>query len=681
MSKLSKLKNQANKTKAIDINEILNAKPIHDPTIDAFKNDDQEEDSLFSENAEVQTPSSNQSNLKLTTNLQSNQKKLSDKPIEIEIESKFKEFQIDHKPSFLSNLFDIFPKIFRLYPFDKKYLNNSLKRYVKVLALYLFTMMLVEIIAVSNAISLVIDSRSMHMMHFEDNIKFLSYSLLTVYIISMIRKSLILSQIIPVNHGMTMIKKIFFTLGYIIRLIFKIIYFSLLAYFSYVSINAFLLQKTKYSISYKLENDHVLVYLTYFIVTIFPFIWTLVIPHDLKMYYLNLLKNDAKPENIQDHEQISTEGGEQVVSENIKNDVPPTESSQNANINSENTQLIDDVGEAEIIRNHPDKTAFIWGRSNSGKTTLIKALQQSTKVRSTAPHVYVNNEDMVKQIIDLKKSMISTHASYLGIATTGEKNYVFDIVDDKSGKHLKITVQDGAGEAMFPISIDENEIVSNQDDLHKKLTEKAKEANYILLCVNATEIAQNYFDIILPRFLANFTENNKIKNCEKFIIVLTNIDSLANIAYQQVSNHLSKLKTYQSRKRGITPEKISHLIDPVQQAKMIIGKSALIDIKKALNKDAQLLVALCSAYGFNEDGNLIFQENAEDSIFNMDSSYSLGEDHIDQWRPFGVLELLDYLLLHRKKSTIEIITKKDIYEDVFNRKNVIIPSASRLKSK
>jgi hypothetical protein len=106
------------------------------------------------------------------------------------------------------------------------------------------------------------------------------------------------------------------------------------------------------------------------------------------------------------------------------------------------------------------------------------------------------------------------------------------------------------------------------------------------------------------------------------------------------------------------------------------GKSALIDIKKALNKDAQLLVALCSAYGFNEDGNLIF-----DGVFNMDSSYSLGEDQIDQWRPFGVLELLDYLLLHRKKSTIEIITKKDIYEDVFSRKNVIIPSTYRSKSK
>jgi hypothetical protein len=238
---------------------------------------------------------------------------------------------------------------------------------------------------------------------------------------------------------------------------------------------------------------------------------------------------------------------------------------------------------------------------------------------------------------------------------------------------LYMVMSDGAGEYLLPA--EDMDVASNQ--WRNELISIAQNATSIIFCIDVTAPSATILEKELPLLLSKitvprtvdieFTTQQRFQNwfhqrlnrvrrwfrrplvpplrtkrskpclsVERFLLLLTQVDKLC----YKMDN----------------PARYAGLIDPVEQARDLLGIPLLNSIRSALKPGAAFAVGVNSAWGFRPDGEP-FADPDGTPINLADES---GEDILKRWTPFGIRDAIYFIATGRCRGTVKQLTRKDL---------------------
>jgi hypothetical protein len=127
---------------------------------------------------------------------------------------------------------------------------------------------------------------------------------------------------------------------------------------------------------------------------------------------------------------------------------------------------------------------------------------------------------------------------------------------------------------------------------------------------------------------------------DRFLLLLTQVDKLCDLAPD-----------------GILPRDLAHLIDPIAQAKQVLGPAFLRTLRNSVSPNGQMAVGICSAFGFHPDDGNPFADNAgRPKIWKPD----LGDEMLKHWTPFGVREAIYFVLTGNCRGPVKELSDDDL---------------------
>jgi len=360
---------------------------------------------------------------------------------------------------------------------------------------------------------------------------------------------------------------------------------------------------------------------------------------------------------------------------------PPPESSRsasqidrsNANPADTNPEVDGERLTAEAEQLTTNQNIFLWGKTRAGKTSLIAAFHKASIVSHETGINFIAKDERTREFISgVNRKILADLQAVEGTQTVDEPQtfIVRDLVNDWA---IELSVPDGPGGAMFAGQAggQVNEMMRREA---MKLNEYARVSDQIVFCVSSIEKDQNYYGVDFVKKISEIiNEETRTLSCSRFIIVLTKVDLLAAHASDELSQKLGGLMSPdiaqyvdQQQDSGVTPLTVMDWIDPIEMAKAIIGPYALNQLMSYLKPDAELVVALCSAWGFDPDSGYPIA-NAQ-GAFNIEHlSMDSDESELDFWRPYGVNSVLEYMLRGTHSMNLQPITRADLADDLVDQ--------------
>lgn len=340
----------------------------------------------------------------------------------------------------------------------------------------------------------------------------------------------------------------------------------------------------------------------------------------------------------------------------------------------------------------------IIGPTKSGKTTLLTAIERACQlpVDDGMDFSFTSKGRTTNLIREAYRRIVENDS---GLESTKEiRDYPFDIsVTTKSQSFwarsveadAEIVMSDGPGGHLFPL--DEDPL---GEQFRREMAQRVVKASTIVLCVNVVDLNLRLLYSEFSRLLAEtatrrpiprratFQETlqdgigNRVRSwasrldyfrgaanrskprslrptrtngngngsrertclvADRFLLLLTQIDKLCDLAPD-----------------GILPRDLAHLIDPVAQAKQVLGSAFLRTLRNAVSPNGQMAVGICSAFGFHPDEGVPFADNAGRPRIYTD----LGDEMLKNWTPFGVREAIYFVLTGNCRGTV-----KELFDD------------------
>lgn len=309
------------------------------------------------------------------------------------------------------------------------------------------------------------------------------------------------------------------------------------------------------------------------------------------------------------------------------------------------------------------------GPSASGKTTLLTAIKRACDlptqdglnlefIPEAATAVLIRNA--IDRIINRR----GAHE-----ATRGTHQYPFEIhVTGKATNFwsgpleadLRVVMNDGGGEYILPPDDDENEVNRQH---RARLIEAALGATSMILCVDVTkpgttllekELAISFADMSRPvpfhspvhwgeRVMNRLQRRpaprprmrtKRCLNVDRFLLLLTQVDKLC----------------YQLTPSVERTVRFAEMIDPVEQARDILGVPILKTIHRMLKPGARLAVGVISAMGFHPVTGDPFAD-VDGKPLNLASES--GEDILRRWTPYGIRDAIYFLATGECRGTVK----------------------------
>ncbi len=279
-----------------------------------------------------------------------------------------------------------------------------------------------------------------------------------------------------------------------------------------------------------------------------------------------------------------------------------------------------------------ERESLIIGPSNSGKTSLVAALQLSSSNDLVTRKRYgvsiIPRNKAMQEVSDQAWKAIQYGRLPIG-ATTIPTEYVFEYSRKSRGLFAKLfmggkqsnlfRVTDGpGGDIITGETVDLNQHNTN----HQKLIAKAKKCHSLVLCIDSIDYDRSpEFIKGIPKFFYDLGEHQ----FSSVIILLTKADS-----YFHQYGRLALRKAQRS--------------DPWPTLYKILTPAGLGAILTYCNReDTELIAGWCSAYGFipkTGEANFNFEN---DCMATYDGNLWSIPKVSRSWRPFAVTDFLTYL--------------------------------------
>jgi hypothetical protein len=228
---------------------------------------------------------------------------------------------------------------------------------------------------------------------------------------------------------------------------------------------------------------------------------------------------------------------------------------------------------------------------------------------------------------------------------------------------LHMVMSDGGGEFLLP-SGDDQDIHRRQ--FREELVNAALKATSMILCIDVTkpdstllekELAISFAEMARPykfpspvhwrtRLWSRLRRrpaprpNVRKKLClnvDRFLLLLTQVDKLCH----QLPPTIER------------PVRFAEMIDPVEQARDLLGIPVLKTIQNMLKPEARFAVGVISAMGFHPVTGDPFAD-VDGTPLNLASES--GEDILRRWTPFGIRDALYFLATRECRGTVKELT-------------------------
>jgi hypothetical protein len=347
--------------------------------------------------------------------------------------------------------------------------------------------------------------------------------------------------------------------------------------------------------------------------------------------------------------------------------------------------------EIEEEEEEPDyeKRCIIVGPSQSGKTFLLLAIGRSC---------FMPNEDgfelefipdeSVSELME-KSVNIITGKDNTRKGSTRSQDYSFEIhakamIPASWGRKRTVqetvflTVSDGPGGSLFPEEGNTSDEQKAIKDWQPHMEKEARRANTFVLCVDASDPDLTYSDLLemyLPGLIA------RISKVRRHIEEAPNGGGIFSRFRKNHQNQMVRYKRSLKADRFLlllnkvdnlcapfsNPNKAAEMIDPVEQAREMLGVALLNQIKHALKPDAAFAVGVTSALGFHPfSGRPIADERG---IVGMGQAQQDG-NILRNWTPFGIRDALLFIATGHATGSVKLVTQRDLYHD---RKDRAVP--------
>lgn len=325
-----------------------------------------------------------------------------------------------------------------------------------------------------------------------------------------------------------------------------------------------------------------------------------------------------------------------------------------------------------------DRPCLILGPMQSGKTALLLALSRACYlpgednlhlefVPEAATALLM--KDAVNIITKVKEGPLATASEqrFMGVdfpfwIYASTQRTLSDWRPVRAS--IRMVVSDGPGGALF--TAENLPLTVGIEAWQRHLIPAGRRARTLVLCVDATkpsaDVLQAYFPELVAKMCsveviretepwryrmlqklrlqdapAVWTRRKMCLNADRFLLLLTKVDQLCASLPE--------------------PERFASLIDPVVQARELLGVSFLNMIQSALKPGASFAAGVTSAWGFDPDTKEPFAGSKGKP---GKLSAETGEEILRRWTPFGIRDAIFFIATGRDGGTVKRICREDL---------------------
>lgn len=349
------------------------------------------------------------------------------------------------------------------------------------------------------------------------------------------------------------------------------------------------------------------------------------------------------------------------------------------------------------------------GPTDSGKTTLLTAIERACQlpVDDNLDLVFTPNEDTSTLIRSAYRRIAGKEVSVRSSVTV--RDFPFRIgLTCESGRFwspdleadMDVVMSDGPGGHLFPVEASDPE----SERFRQDMVQRVSRAEAVVLCVDATKCNLTLLDSELGRLLAETTRVRDIEHPIRFKDQMQVRFGNSVMSWKRRLDEAVGKKSrryYQSRRplngngngnRGngngtrvrqqqclaadrflllltqidklcdqfpnqVVPLDVAKMIDPIAQARHLLGPAFLSRIFKAVSPNGQVAVGVCSAMGFHPDTGTPFADRVG-KPFSWSSE--LGDELLRSWTPFGVRDAIYFMATGNCRGAVRELTKEKL---------------------
>lgn len=335
----------------------------------------------------------------------------------------------------------------------------------------------------------------------------------------------------------------------------------------------------------------------------------------------------------------------------------------------------------------------VIGPSGVGKTALLLAMQRACSLsREGEPDLaFLADADTAPAFRRAIDQMLDHGTAHH--ATREPETYRFQIWtrSDDGGlgfaEPLAIEIDDGPGGALFPAEHDDASFRRNHTRWRDDMVESLREADSIVVCVNAvnplTNIWQSHLGALLAEaatvetvstqrrtgwmFRSRRREHQvRVLKAKRLLILVTKIDQLG-MRTREFFRHLPRSIASDGVAAAALSKRhardLADLSDPVWLARALLGVSAVNDLRLAMTPGSAIAAGVCSAGGFDQEGNPFWRDGGQVAEREGEPDEVL----VDRWAPYGIREALFFLGAEKvpaRLDTLRAVERRDLFFDM-----------------
>ena len=317
-------------------------------------------------------------------------------------------------------------------------------------------------------------------------------------------------------------------------------------------------------------------------------------------------------------------------------------------------------------RSQPD--CIVCGLSGVGKTYLLLSMYYICHwVKHASVLLNVNPKGEASESLLSRMSEIVAGANTLHTSDYAKK-LEFDL--QKTSKwHKKLGLSTRQTSVMFLEGSQGSLRGNDQNSWSSTFLSQVDTPNTLVVCVDITNPQAEQLIAELPKLFERLNLEPVVESddlvpkkrklwkskprIKRFLLVLTKVDLLA----LEASRRMRLGQKVELSDKAYVPAVIADRIDPLAQAAAVLGMPVLLTIDHLCGSKTKWAISVCSSGGFHAETGEPFL--TELGIPN-EGAYVPTVDVLQHWRPFGVREIMDYIIDGSVSGPVRQIGPQDL---------------------